>query len=170
MDRPDYTLPAVSWIAHMPETMLYVDEKNVPDETAQALHKRKGKANIYIIGPEKVVSRAVEDEPRQYGKVTRISGDDPFENAVQFAQFNDPVTGFGWGVQSPGYSLVLDTRVPVLSIALHCPIWASMPLYCLRSATGATPLRSMLNRSAVKVRVQGMLRTITPGSLETNRL
>ena len=53
MDRPDYTLPAVSWIAHMPETMLYVDEKNVPDETAQALHKRKGKANIYIIGPER---------------------------------------------------------------------------------------------------------------------
>ncbi len=118
MDRPDYTLPAVSWIAHMPETMLYVGEKNVPEETAQALRKRKGKANIYIIGPEKVVSRAVEDELRQYGKVTRISGDDPFENAVHFAQFNDPVTGFGWGVQSSGYSLSFSTPdSPVLSIA-----------------------------------------------------
>lgn len=118
MDRPDYTLPAVSWIAHMPETMLYVREKNVPEETAQALHKRKGKANIYIIGPEKVVSRAVEDELRQYGKVTRISGDDPFENAIHFAQFHDPATGFGWGVQSPGYSLSFSTPdSPILSIA-----------------------------------------------------
>ena len=43
MERPDYTLPAVSWIAHMPETMLYVSEKDVPEETAQALKQRNGR-------------------------------------------------------------------------------------------------------------------------------
>lgn len=118
MERPDYTLPAVSWIAHMPETMLYVSEKVVPEETAQALRQRNGKANIYVIGPEKVVSQAVEDELRQYGKVTRIAGDDPYENAIHFAQYHDPRTGFGWGVQSPGYSFSFSRPdSPALSIA-----------------------------------------------------
>lgn len=118
MERPNYTLPAVSWIAHMPETLLFVSEKNVPEDTVKALRKRKGKANIYIIGPEKVVSRTVEDQLRQYGKVTRIAGDDPYENAIHFAQYNDTVTGFGWGIRSPGYSLSFSTPdSPALSIA-----------------------------------------------------
>ena len=65
-----------------------------------------------------MVSQAVEDELRQYGKVTRISGDDPYENAIHFAQYHDPGTGFGWGVQSPGYSFSFSRPdSPALSIA-----------------------------------------------------
>ncbi len=40
-----YTTPAVNWISHMPEP------------TIEALKMRKDKANIYLLGPEKIVSK-----------------------------------------------------------------------------------------------------------------
>ncbi|KOR89017.1 hypothetical protein [Paenibacillus solani] len=118
MEHPDYTLPAVSWIVHQPETLLYVSEKDVPEETIQALEKRQGDAHIYVIGPYKAVSRSVEQKLQKYGKVTRISGSNPVENAIHFAKFKDAGTGFGWGIQRAGYSFSITTsESPVLSIA-----------------------------------------------------
>ena len=50
---------------------------------------RKDKANIYVLGPEKIVSKEVEKELSKYGKVTRISGETPTENSIAFAKFKD---------------------------------------------------------------------------------
>ena len=119
MDSPEYTLPAVNWIAHMPEPLLYVSKDEIPQETAEALDTRGGKANIYVIGPESVVSGTVLEQLKKYGKVTRISGNDPYENAVNFAKYKDPETEFGWGIDSPGHNFsFLPADSTMLSIAV----------------------------------------------------
>ena len=48
-----YTTPAVNWISHMPEPLLYTEKNKVPEATIEALKMRKDKANIYVLGPEK---------------------------------------------------------------------------------------------------------------------
>lgn len=104
MDSPEYTVPAANWISHMPEPLLYVKKDEIPQETMDALQTREGKANIYLIGPEAVVSTTVEQQLGEYGKVTRISGEDPYENAIAFAKFKDKTTQFGWGITTPGHN------------------------------------------------------------------
>ncbi|WP_051271260.1 ArsR family transcriptional regulator [Shimazuella kribbensis] len=105
MDSSDYTLPAANWIAHMPEPLLYVSKNSIPQATMNALKQRKNKATIYLLGPESVVSKKVEQQLQAYGKVTRISGETPEANAIAFARFKDASTGFGWGVNQPGHGL-----------------------------------------------------------------
>lgn len=61
-DSPEYTLPAVNWIAHMPEPLLYVSKNDIPAAKVEALRARSGKARTYIIGPEKAVSAGVEQK------------------------------------------------------------------------------------------------------------
>ncbi|MCP1307472.1 cell wall-binding repeat-containing protein [Paenibacillus tyrfis] len=76
MDSEEYTMPAVNWISHSPEPLLYVKKDEIPQETVDALKIRGGKANIYLLGPESVVSPKVQSELGQYGKVVRIAGED----------------------------------------------------------------------------------------------
>ncbi|WP_339247913.1 cell wall-binding repeat-containing protein [Paenibacillus sp. FSL F4-0243] len=118
MDSPEYTLPAVNWIAHMPEPLLYVTKDEIPDPTVNALKERGGSATIYILGPEKVVSTAVEKQLQEFGTVTRIAGKDIYENAIAFATFKDASNGFGWGITTPGHNLsLLTTDSTMLAIA-----------------------------------------------------
>ncbi|WP_206098860.1 cell wall-binding repeat-containing protein [Paenibacillus paeoniae] len=118
MDSADYTMPVVNWIAHMPEPLLYVKKDEIPKETAEALSMRDGQANIYIVGPESVVSSKVEELLGQYGRVVRISGDDPYENAIAFAKYKDPATGFGWGITAPGHNFSFVSKAtPELALA-----------------------------------------------------
>jgi len=118
MDSAEYTMPAVNWIAHMPEPLLYVQKDKIPQETIDALNTRGGGANIYILGPEGAVSANVEEQLGQYGKVIRIAGDDPYENAIAFAKFKDPETGFGWGIDSPGHNFSFAAKAsPELALA-----------------------------------------------------
>ncbi|MGY4759009.1 cell wall-binding repeat-containing protein [Paenibacillus caseinilyticus] len=118
MDSQEYTMPAVNWIAHMPEPLLYVKKDEVPQETADALKARGGKANVYILGPESVVSAKVEQELGQYGRVVRIAGNDPYENAVAFAKYKDPATDFGWGITTPGHNFSFVSKAaPGLALA-----------------------------------------------------
>ncbi len=106
-EQVEYTIPAANWIAHMPEPLLYVTKDNIPSETESALGKRNGKANIYVLGPESVISKSIEVTLKKYGKVTRISGDNPYSNAIAFSKFKDKNTGFGWGITMPGHGLLL---------------------------------------------------------------
>lgn len=117
-DSPEYTLPAVNWIAHMPESLLYVSKDKVPDATAKALEQRSGKASIYILGPESAISVEVEKWLQAYGTVTRIAGSDPYDNAIAFAKFKDSSNGFGWGITIPGHNVsFVTTDSPALAIA-----------------------------------------------------
>ncbi|ULO05023.1 cell wall-binding repeat-containing protein [Paenibacillus sp. 19GGS1-52] len=118
MDSPEFTLPAVNWIAHMPEPLLYVTKDEIPAPTIAALKERGGKATIYILGPKKIISAAVEQQLQQYGSVTRVYGNDAYENAISFAKFKDSSNGFGWGITTPGHNLsLLTTDSTMLAIA-----------------------------------------------------
>jgi hypothetical protein len=118
MESPEYTLPAINWIAHMPETLLYVKKDEIPQETVEALQTRGGKANIYILGPKSVVSVKVEKGLQQYGKTVRISGNNPYENAIAFAKYKDLETGFGWGITKPGHNFsFVNAKSTALAIA-----------------------------------------------------
>ncbi|MNO44365.1 N-acetylmuramoyl-L-alanine amidase LytC precursor [compost metagenome] len=131
MDSPEYTLPAVNWIAHMPEPLLYVTNNEIPSATADALKERKGTAVIYLLGPEDIVSTAVEKQLQAYGTVTRIAGKDAYENAIAFATFKDASNGFGWGITTPGHNLSLLTidstmlaiaAAPFSHLGKHAPL------------------------------------------------
>ncbi len=114
-----YSLPAVNWIAHMPEPVLYVEQNDIPKQTVEALKKRKKDAlNIYILGPKSVVSNDVENDLKKLGNVTRIEGKNVVENAINFAAFKDKKTDFGWGFDEPGHGVsFISTSTPDLAIA-----------------------------------------------------
>ncbi|HDR7525837.1 ArsR family transcriptional regulator [Bacillus paranthracis] len=139
-----YTTPAVNWISHMPEPLLYTEKNKVPEATIEALKTRKDKANIYVLGPEKIISKEVEKELSKYGKVTRISGETPVENSIAFAKFKDEKTKFGWGFTKPGHGVsFVSSKTPDLAVAgapfshmgKHAPVIlleegkASQPVY-----------------------------------------
>lgn len=139
-DAPDFTLPAVNWIAHSPEPLLYVTENEIPQETIDALKNRNGKANIYIVGPESVISSAVEEQLQAFGTVKRISANDPYSNSIEFAKYKDKDTGFGWGITTPGHNVSMVNKeqttlaiaaAPFSHLGKHAPmLWTdkdSMP-------------------------------------------
>src|SRR5205823_817538 len=77
-------------------------------KTGAAL-KAHSMPDIYILGPESVVSKTVEDALRKLGKtVTRIQGPDPVTNAIAFARYTNGK--FGWGVVDPGHGLVFASQ------------------------------------------------------------
>lgn len=59
----------------MPEPLLYVTKDEVPHATVKALQERQGNASIYGLRPDSVISEKIEEALKEYGKVTRISGD-----------------------------------------------------------------------------------------------
>lgn len=115
-----YTIPAVNWIAHMPESILYVSGNELPQETIQALKQRKEKANIYLLGPEMVLSKVLEEQLSEYGKVKRIGAKegDPVATSIEFAKFKDKDNKFGWGYTSSGKGIAfVSTEDPEAAIA-----------------------------------------------------
>ncbi|MBA4535914.1 cell wall-binding repeat-containing protein [Bacillus aquiflavi] len=125
-----YSIPAMGWSAYMPDPILFVSKDVLPKETITALKQRK-KANIYILGPEKIISKQVEEELTKYGNVVRIFGETPVTNAIQFATFKDQKTGFGWGITESSHAIsFVSTKTPDLAfgaaafshIGKHAPI------------------------------------------------
>ncbi|PRO66057.1 cell wall-binding repeat-containing protein [Alkalicoccus urumqiensis] len=105
---------AGSWIAHMNEPLLYVDDE-VPQETIDALETRE-EAVMYLLGGEDVISSDVEEELSEYGTVERIEGSTPQELSIAFAQYEHD--GFGWNINSPGHGFVFTSSdTPDLALA-----------------------------------------------------
>ena len=92
-----WALPAGAYSARTGAPILFVTKGGVPQATASALQRRNNHANIFVLGPPEVVAASVFESLKQYGAVSRIEGGDFFENAVRFAEFHDPASGFGWG-------------------------------------------------------------------------
>ncbi|MBA3862261.1 MAG: cell wall-binding repeat-containing protein, partial [Solirubrobacterales bacterium] len=86
------------------DPVLYVNDEGVPRETREALRSHQ-QPRIYVLGPSRLISPAVTRVLREFGTVTRVGGQDPISNAVEFARFNDG--RFGWGVVDPGHGVVL---------------------------------------------------------------
>ena len=64
------------------------------------------KPNVYLLGPEQVISKQVERQlKKQAGSVRRIEGKTPVENAIEFARYRRGE--FGWGITIPGYNFTI---------------------------------------------------------------
>lgn len=130
-----YALPAVNWIAHMPEPVLYVSRQGIPQATADALAKRRKKAVMYVLGPKEIIPEEVLEQLKAFGRVVRIAADDPVDLAIAFAKYYDPKTGFGWRITTPGhnFSFVREgeeelavIQAPFAHLGKHAPLlWTS---------------------------------------------
>jgi hypothetical protein len=109
-DKPSFAMPAAAWAARSGDSVLFVEKNKLPAVTKTAIVTHS-KPDIYLLGPESVISPAVEKELDGLGRVTRVSGETAVENAIALARFSR--RGFGWGIQAPGYNLaVASTKRP----------------------------------------------------------
>jgi hypothetical protein len=116
-DSPAYAMPAAAWAAESGEPILFVNSSGVPQATQQALLSHQH-SNLYVLAPPSVISDTVLKQLRRYGTVKRISGTDPADSSVAFAEYRDPPCptdqpcvhepgSFGWAMRSPGHGYVL---------------------------------------------------------------
>jgi putative cell wall-binding protein len=106
-DNAPFAMPAAGYAAKSGEPVLFATKDTLPPDTRTAL-KAHQQPKIYLLGPTSVIGTKVESQLRKLGKVTRIEGPDPVQNAIAFARFSDG--GFGWGVVDPGHGLVFTSQ------------------------------------------------------------
>jgi hypothetical protein len=151
-ERPDFAMPAAGYAAKTGVPILYTRGSTLPPETVAAIQAHK-QPDIFILGPESVVSKSVEDSLRKVGKmVTRIQGPDPVVNAIAFARYTNGK--FGWGVVDPGHALVFASQQRPLDAAAAAPL----------SGTGAYgPLLLVQNADQMPALLERYLLDIQPG-------
>jgi hypothetical protein len=103
-EQAPYAMPAAAWAARSGDSVLYTKKDAVPRATMQAIAAHD-KPDIYVLGPENVISSSVEKKLKQVGTVRRVDGPTPVANAVALARYSR--RGFGWGVTVPGYNFSL---------------------------------------------------------------
>jgi hypothetical protein len=113
-EQAPYAMPAAAWAARSGDSVLFTKQNSVPRATLQAL-KAHDKPDIYVLGPESVISKSVEAKLTRMGTVRRVEGATPVANAVALARYSR--RGFGWGVTVPGYNFVLASTSRPLDAA-----------------------------------------------------
>ena len=113
-EQAPYAMPAAAWAARSGDSVLFTRRSRVPRATMQAIAAHD-KPDIYVLGPENVISKAVETKLKQLGTVRRVDGPTPVANAVALARFSRH--GFGWGVTVPGYNFSLASSTRPLDAA-----------------------------------------------------
>jgi putative cell wall-binding protein len=103
-EKPEYAIPAAAWSARSGDPVLFTKHDSVPPATLAAL-KQHQRPHIYLLGPETVVDATVEKELGKLGKVKRIQGSNPVDNAIAFARYKKG--RFGWGAVVPGQNLTI---------------------------------------------------------------
>ncbi len=119
-----YALPAGPLAANTGSPVFFVGKDTVPLATLRAIAAHK-KPSIYVVGPEGVISDQALVLLRRYGKVRRISGNNPTDNAINVAVFSDPTTGWGWGVYDPGHGLVIQNSHNEMNVAAATTLTAN---------------------------------------------
>jgi hypothetical protein len=137
-----YVLPATHWVAHMPTGLLWVHRDSVPGPTIDALKRRGGTANIYLFGGPDQISGAVAKQLSQYGRIVRVTNDDPVAfnapptdspeaTSIAFAKMYDPMGMFGWKITGPGHGFSLVNindwqgaiaSAPLSHLGFHAPL------------------------------------------------
>jgi hypothetical protein len=114
-ERAPYAMPAAAWAARSGDAVLFVKRGEIPPATARALQAHE-RPNIFVLGPAEAVSERVERQLGRYGKVRRIEGPNPVENAIAFARYQGP-GDFGWGANVPGFNFSLASTQRPLDLA-----------------------------------------------------
>jgi hypothetical protein len=150
-ERPEFAMPAAGYAAKSGDPVLFTRANQLPPETAAALKRHKN-PDIFILGPDSVVSKGVESQLNKLGKVTRIQGPDAVTNAIAFARYTNG--RFGWGVVDPGHGLVFENSRRPLDAAAASAL----------SGTGAYgPLLLVSNPDELPELDQRYLLDIQPG-------
>jgi putative cell wall-binding protein len=144
-EDPEFAMPAAAWAAKSGDAVLFTERGTLPPATRRAI-RRHEQPGIYVLGPPGVVSERVERALRRFGRVRRIAGRGPVENAVAFARYSDAT--FGWGLRDPGHGMVVANAKRTLDAAAGAILSASGkygPLLLTESAdTLPRPLESFL--------------------------
>jgi hypothetical protein len=122
-ESPEFSMPAAAWAARSGNAVLPIRSQAVPAPIREALREHE-RPNIYVLGPERVIGKRAMDELEKLGRVRRIQGRTPVENAIAFARFEDVRTGFGWGVTVPGFNFTLASTSRPLDAASAAPLAA----------------------------------------------
>jgi hypothetical protein len=121
--QPEFASPAAAWAARSGDPVLFTGAEKLPAATAEAL-QRHPKTPIYVLGPSSAISSTVVREAgRVGGRVRRVSGEDPVENAIALARYASG--GFGWNINDPGHGFVVARDDAPLDAAIASPLSAS---------------------------------------------
>jgi hypothetical protein len=122
-ESPEFAMPAAAWAARSGNAVLPIRSQAVPPAIREALREHE-RPNIYVLGPERVIGDRAVEQLEELGRVKRIQGSTPVENAIAFARYQDDKTGFGWGVDVPGYNFTLASTTRALDAASSAPLAA----------------------------------------------
>lgn len=119
-DDAEYAMPAAAWAARSGDAVLFTEPDALPEATRTALEEHE-EPDIYVLGPESVISEAVVGELEDMGgEVNRIEGETPVENAIEFARYRNG--DFGWGLITPGHNFTLASTSRPLDAAAAAPL------------------------------------------------
>jgi ell wall binding domain 2 (CWB2) len=121
-ERAEWAMPAASWAARSGDAVLPVEADSIPRPVARALEDHE-RPNVYLLGPERVISEQVADQLREGGlarSVNRIEAPTPVENAIAFARYRKG--DFGWRVNIPGYNFAIASTARPADAAAAAPL------------------------------------------------
>jgi hypothetical protein len=121
-EDPSFAMPAAAWAAKSGDAVLFTERGELPGATRRAIRKHE-RPDIYVLGPPDVVSERVERQLRGLGRVRRIAGRGPVENAIAFARYANAT--FGWGLRDPGHGMVVANTDRTLDAAAGAILSAS---------------------------------------------
>jgi len=123
LQAPGFAMPAAAWAARSGDPVLFAGRDSLPEPTAAALRRHRD-APVYVLGPSSAISSAVVRQIAAIGgRVRRVSGEDPVENAIALARYADG--GFGWNVNDPGHGFVVARDGSPLDAAAAAPLSGS---------------------------------------------
>jgi hypothetical protein len=103
-EQAAFAMPAAAWAARSGDSVLFVRHDSVPPATRAAL-RRHAHPRIFVLGPSSVIGPGVTKVLRSLGKVKRVGGPTPVQNAIAFTRFQSG--GFGWGISTPGQNFTV---------------------------------------------------------------
>jgi hypothetical protein len=113
-ERSEWAMPAAAWGARSGNAVLPVKRDSVPGPIEKALREHE-RPNIYVLGTAKVVGPKAQGRLERLGRVQRIQGPTPVQNAIAFARYHR--AGFGWGVTVPGFNFTVANTSRPLDVA-----------------------------------------------------
>lgn len=151
-----FALPAGPLAAKTGSPVFFVNRDTVPLATLRAIRAHR-KPRIYVVGPPRAISDSLLKRLKRYGRVRRVGGPTPVENAVQVAAFTDPDSGWGWGIVSPGHGLIVMNDHREMDVAAATTLSSG-------AAYGPVLLNSSPNGLAVALK--NYLLDIQPGYID----
>ena len=143
---PEFAAPTAAWAARSGDPVLFTAADKLPPATRTALRAHP-KVPVYVVGPSSAISSDVFREVDKIaGRVRRVAGETPVENAIALARYANG--DFGWNVNDPGHGFVVARAEDPLAAAVASPLSASGtwgPLLLTDdAATLPVPLREYL--------------------------